>query len=145
MATDYMSFWDNGSFAVVGNTGKKRFPTVTYKKLKEQGKTVYPVDPLADSIDGDPVYRDLSSLPEAVEAIVLEVPADESEEWVGRAADAGIADIWIHQRCDTPEALSLAREKGISPRHGTCALMYLTRGLSLHAFHGWINRRLGRF
>lgn len=145
MPADYRSFWDNGSFAVVGNSSKKKFPLITYKKLKEQGKTVFPVDPVVASIDGDEVFPDLESLPEAVEAVVLEVPRDETELWVSRAADAGIPDIWIHQKCDTPAALSLAREKHLKLFHGTCAVMYLSRGFSPHAFHGWINRRLGKY
>lgn len=143
MSSKYESFWDNDSFAIIGHSEKKRFPHLTYKKLKEQGKKVFPVDPGTGEIAGDKAYPDLASLPESVDAAVIEVPREEAEEWVGAAAAADIDDIWIHQKCDTPEALALAREKNLKLRHGTCAVMYLSRGFSIHAFHGWINRRKG--
>lgn len=145
MQGNYESFWDNESFAVVGHSEKKRFPHLTYKKLKEQGKKVFPVDPGSSEIGGDRAYPDLTSLPEAVDAVVIEVPKEETEAWVEAAAAADVEDIWIHQKCDTPEALELAREKGVNLRHGTCAVMYLSQGFSIHAFHGWVNRRKGTY
>lgn len=143
MKGKYESFWDNDSFAVVGHSEKKRFPYLTYKKLKEQGKKVFPVDPGASDIAGDRAFASLESLPEPVDAVVLEVPPEESEHWVSSAADAGIGDIWIHQRCETPAAVELARGSEMNLCYGTCAVMYLSRGLSIHSLHGWINRRRG--
>lgn len=145
MPGKYESFWENDSFAVVGHSEKRRFPHLTYKKLKEKGKKVFPVDPGSGEIGGDHVYPDLASLPEQVDAAVIEVPRDEAEAWVGAAADAGIDDIWIHQKCDTPEAVALAREKNLDLRYGTCAVMYLSHGFSIHGLHGWINRRKGTY
>jgi hypothetical protein len=145
MDSRYESFWENDSFAVVGHSDKKRFPHLTYNKLKQLGKRVFPVDPGSGEISGDRTFPDLTSLPESVDAVVLEVPRDEIEEWVGAAADADIADIWIHQKCETPESLALARERDLNLHHGTCAVMYLSHGFSIHAFHGWINRRKGTY
>lgn len=143
MSSRYEVFWENDSFAVVGHSARKRFPHLTYKKLKERGEKVFAVDPGSAEIDGDRAYPDLASLPEPVAAVVIEVPPDEATEWVGAAADADVNNIWIHQKCDSTEAIELAREKGLELRHGTCAVMYLSRGFSIHAFHGWVNRRKG--
>lgn len=60
-----------------------------------------------------------------------------------RAADAGIAAVWIHQQTDTPEALQLADDRGLQVCHGTCAVMYVTPGLSPHMFHRWV-MKLGK-
>jgi predicted CoA-binding protein len=145
MASPRESFWDHDSFVVVGHTAKRNFPKMTYKGLKSSGKTVYAVDPSVDEVEGDKTYPDLASLPGAVKAAVLELPKDETAEWVGRAADAGIAAVWIHQQTDTPEALELARARGLEVCAGTCAVMYVTPGFSGHSPHRWIMKLIGKY
>ena len=145
MPSDYERFWESQSFAVVGHTAKKGFPTLTYGALRGQGRAVFPVDPSVEEVEGDRAYPDLASLPAEVDAVVLEVPREETAEWVSRAADAGIGKVWIHMNRDTPEALALARERGLDVVSGTCAVMYLTRGFSVHTVHKWVNRLARRY
>jgi len=146
MPSEYEKFWDKSSFAVVGHTGSKRkFPNLTYVGLKQMGKTVYAVDPAAKQIDGDKAYPDFASLPAGVEAAVLEAPKDETADWVAKAADAGIKNLWIHQKLETPQAVQLAKEKGINTLTGTCAVMYVTPGLTYHSIHKWIFNLLGKY
>jgi len=143
---DYKSFWTFDRYAVVGHTTVKPFPKLTYGQLKLLGKTVYPVDTSVDEInEGDTTFPDLKSLPESVDGIIIETPPEESENWVQQAADAGIKNVWIHQRCDTPEAKSLAKEKGIKLWTGTCAVMYLTSGFNAHGIHRTINKIFGKY
>ena len=146
MPTDHEAFWGHSSFAFVANSAKKPFPKLSYGELKRQGgKTIFVVDPSAEQIEGDPAYPDFGSLPESVEAAVLEVPKRETAEWVRKAADAGVKHLWIHMGRETPEALALAEEKGLSVRTGTCAVMYVTPGFSYHSLHKWINQLLGKY
>lgn len=145
MQSDRQRFWDHGSYAVVGDSATRRFPKLTYDGLKKTGKTVYAVDPAGGEVGGDAVYADLASLPGAVEAIVLELPKAETAAWVGKAADAGISAVWIHQQTDTPEALALAEEKGMEVCSGTCAVMYVKPGLNGHAPHRWVWKALGKY
>jgi hypothetical protein len=142
---DYSGFWENRSYAVVGDSSRRKYPQLTFDKLRQQGKEVYAVDPVADSVSGKQAYSSLGDLPRRVDAVIIETPADETAGWVAAAADAGIRKVWIHQRCDSPESISLAQEKDMELYHGTCAIMYLSEGFSVHALHGWINRRLGRY
>jgi predicted CoA-binding protein len=139
------TFWERDSFALVGHTGKRPFPKLTYNALKRSGKTVYAVDPSIDEIDGDRTFADLDALPAPVEAVVLELPKEETAAWVARVADAGIKAVWIHQRTDTPAALELASRRGLEVCAGTCAVMYVTPGLSAHSPHRWIRRALGKY
>lgn len=145
MTSKYESFWRNKSFAVVGHEAKKNFPRLTYAHLKELGKTVFPVDPSTREIDGDPTYADLDHLPEQVDGVVLEVPKNETRAWVAQVAGHGIKDLWIHMGRETPEALALAKEKGMNVRSGTCAVMYLRSGFSYHSIHKWIMKAAGRY
>ncbi len=142
---DYESFWKNRSFAVVGHEAKRNFPRLTYQGLKKLGKEVFPVDPSAAEIEGDKAYADLDALPHKVDAVVLEVPQEETRDWISKVADAGIKDVWIHLQRDTPEALALAKEKGLNARSGTCAVMYLEPGLTYHTIHKWIMKVAGKY
>jgi predicted CoA-binding protein len=145
MPSNYESFWQHGRYAVVGHKAKRNFPELTYKGLKKLGKTVFAVDPSLDEVQGDTVFKDLDALPEKVDGVVLETPPEETREWVAKAADLGIKDVWIHMQRDTPEALALAQEKGINVRHGTCAVMYVTPGFTYHALHRGIMKLVGKY
>ncbi|MDJ0786305.1 MAG: CoA-binding protein [Myxococcota bacterium] len=145
MPTPNEEFWTHDSFAFVAHSEKKPFPTLSFGELKKQGKKVFAVDPSVGDIEGEPTYPDLDSLPEPVEAVVLESPREETAEWVRRAADAGIRDVWIHMNRDTPEALEIARERGLDVHTGTCAVMYVKPGFTYHTLHKWINQALGKY
>ena len=82
MTSTRETFWEYGSFAVVGHSARRNFPRITYKRLRDAGKTVYAVDPSIDLIEGDTSYGDLAALPGPVEAAVLELPKDETADWV---------------------------------------------------------------
>jgi predicted CoA-binding protein len=145
MPSEYETFWELQRYAVVGHSAKRPFPRLTYGGLKDHGKTVFPVDPSAETIEGDRAYPDLSSLPEKVEAVVLELPREETREWVQRAIDHGVEDVWLHMGTDSPEAVSLAKEHGLRLRTGTCGVMYLRKGFTYHSIHRYINRWLGKY
>ena len=143
MPSNYETFWAHDRYAVIGNSQKATFPKLTYNGLKANGKTPYAVDPGAERIEGDPAYASLDALPQPVEAAVLEVPKEETATWVKHVADAGIKNLWIHQRRETPEALELAEQHGINVRHGSCAVMYLQGGY--HSIHKWIDKLTGKY
>ncbi len=145
MASNYENFFSGTSFAVTGHSKKKDFPKLTYKGLKSIGKVVYPVDPSVSEIDGDKVYPDFDSLPGKVDRIILETPKQETRDWVAKATDVGVKDVWIHMDCETPEALKLANDKDINVCYGTCAVMYVTPGFSFHSFHKIIMKLLGKY
>ena len=145
MASNYETFWENESFAVVGDRAKQNFPVLTYRGLKKLGKAVFPIDPCVEEIEGDHAYATLDSLPARVDAVVLEVPKADTRDWVAKAADAGIKDVWIHMGRETPEALALARDKGMNARSGNCAVMYVKPEPSYHSIHKWIAKRIGKY
>jgi len=146
MSTPHEEFWTHTSFAFVGNSARKPFPKLSYSELRGQsGKKVFAVDPSAEEVAGDRAYPDFESLPEPVEAAVLEVPKEETADWVRRAADAGVKQLWIHMGRETPEALAAAADRGIDVRTGTCAVMYVKQGLSYHSLHKWINQLTGKY
>ena len=145
MPSAYEEFWMNSSFAFVGHSAKKGFPEISYGEAKKAGKTVYAVDPSVEQIAGDKTYPNLQSLPAKVDAVVFEVPREETLDLVRQAAEAGIRNVWIHANRDTPEAVELARQKGLNVLTGACAVMYVKQGFSYHSLHKWVNRLLGKY
>jgi predicted CoA-binding protein len=145
MTSAYEAFWTQSSFAFVGHATAKGFPRISYREAKKHGKQVFAVDPSVDTIDGDKTYPDLRALPQKVDGVVVEVPRDETLDWVRQAADVGIKNVWIHMNRDSPEAVELARQKGLNLLTGTCAVMYLTGGFSAHGAHKWLNKLLRKY
>jgi uncharacterized protein len=145
MPSEHETFWLMSRYAVVGHSKLRPFPRLTYGALKKSKQTVYAVDPSTDRIEGDPCYPSISALPGPVDAVVIEVPAIETLQWVKLAVDHGVKDIWLHRNTDSPEAVAFAKEHGIRLRTGTCAVMYLHRGFSPHAVHGFIRRLMGKY
>ena len=82
--------------AVVGVSRKKtKFGNAIYKELKQKGYHVFPVNPHINTFEGDNCYHDLLSLPEKVDAIVINVPSVQTEKVVREAKQAGINKVWL--------------------------------------------------
>ena len=158
MPSPHESFWRHDTYVVVGHSARSNFPKLTFNALRAGGKTVHAVDPSCDSVEGENAHRDFDALLEHLAgdgqgdarasleevAAVIEVPRDETAGWIGRAADSGIKKVWIHMGRETPEALALAKERGVDVCHGTCAVQYLDESFP-HSVHAWIRRLLGRY
>ena len=145
MPSNHEMFFELPSFAVVGHKEKSNFPVLSYQGLKKMGKTVFPVDPSVDEIDGDKTYKDLAAMPSTPKGLILEVPKEETKAWVEKAAEAGIKDVWIHMQRDTDEALAIAKGNGMNVRTGTCAVMYVTPGITYHSIHKFIMKMIGKY
>ncbi|MDF1562301.1 MAG: CoA-binding protein [Deltaproteobacteria bacterium] len=145
MPSNHELFWSAERFAVVGNREARTFPILTFRGLKNLGKTAIPVDPSQAQVDGETAYDDLASIPGGVEAVVLEVPPEETAGWIQQAAELGVKDVWVHMKRETPEAIALAEEKGINLRTGTCAVMYVTPGFTFHSIHRGLRKLSGNY
>jgi predicted CoA-binding protein len=145
MISEYEKFWRNKKFAVVGHSKKRNFPKLTYQGLKNLEKTVYPIDSSVSRIENDSTFTDFSSLPEKVDAVVLELPKEETKDWIEKAVDAGVKNIWCHMQTETPEAIAFAQEKEVNLLTGTCAVMYLQKGFTYHSIHKWIMKLVGKY
>lgn len=145
MPSECEKFWDADVYAVIGASARKPFPKLTHNALKDRGKTVFAVDATADTVEGDTAYDDIATLPQKPQAVVMELPKEETAAWVTKVADAGVDSIWIHQMTETPEALEQAQRHGMKVITGHCAVMYNLPGFSMHAPHRWIWKLLKKY
>jgi len=117
----------------VAVTGVSREPkghgsNVVYKRLRERGYEVFAVNPNADEVEGDSCYRDLRSIPDGVEAVVIGTRPEVAEETMRECAELGIKHVWMHRgpgAGSVSEAASdYGRERGIAVIDGGCPCMF---------------------
>lgn len=84
------------SVAVVGATDTPgKYGGRIYRNLKEKGYRVFAVNPNAATVDGDPAYPDLASLPEAPTIVDFVVPPEVTLDVLSQARDLGMTKVWI--------------------------------------------------
>ncbi|OHD72961.1 MAG: hypothetical protein A2V99_05400 [Spirochaetes bacterium RBG_16_67_19] len=103
-----------------------------------------PVNPHADSLEGERCYHRLTEIADKPEGALVLTGSSQTESVVRDAVQAGIRHLWIQQGSDSAAALELARKEGLSVVSGDCILMFAEPVASFHRFHRWIWKLLGR-
>jgi predicted CoA-binding protein len=117
----------------VAVTGVSRTPgnhgsNTVYRRLRDRGYDVFAVNPNADTVEGDPCYPDLRSIPGGVDAVVIGTRPDAAEPTMRECAELGIHRAWMHWGPDggsvSAAATAYGREHGITVIDGGCPLMF---------------------
>jgi predicted CoA-binding protein len=118
---------DQNVWAVVGvSEDRSKFGYKVFKRLKDAGYTVYPVNPKLSELDGEPVFPDLTSLPEVPDVVNCVVPPAVTEALIPVCAEKGIEYIWMQPGADSREAFALAKQNNIEAKRA-CVLTELRR------------------
>ena len=125
--------------AVVGVSRKKtKFGNAIYKELKQKGYNVFPINPYINAFEGDTCYPDLLSLPEKVDAVIINVPPAQTEKVVREAKQVGINKVWLQQGSQSDEAVRFCKENGIDCVSNECILMFAQPSAFMHRAHKWV-------
>jgi uncharacterized protein len=124
------AFLANKRIAVTGvsRTPKGHGGNVVYQRLRQRGYEVFPVNPHAETVEGDVCYPDLRSIPDGVDAVVIATRRELAEETMRECVELGINHVWMHRSfgdgsvCD--DATVFGREEGITVIDGGCPLMF---------------------
>jgi len=131
--------------AVVGVSRKKtKFGNAIYKELKQKGYDVFPVNPHITTFEGDTCYPDLLSLPEKVDAMIINVSPAQTEKVVREAKEAGIKRVWLQQGSQSEAAVKYCEENGIDCVSNECVLMFAQPSAFIHRAHKWVWGVLGK-
>ena len=118
------NFLSQKNIAVIGvSRNRKKFVNTIYRSLKKKGYNVFPINPNAEKIEGDNCYPDLLSLPEKIDAVVINVPPEETEKVVLKVNKAGIKRVWLQQGSQSEKAINFSQENGIDCVSNECILM----------------------
>jgi len=113
------------SVAVVGvSASRRKFGNAIYQELKDRGKKVFAINPKTDTVDGDPCYPNLTSLPEKPEGALLVIPPAATLAVIREAASLGIERIWLQQGAESSEGEALCAELGLKLVSGECIFMH---------------------
>lgn len=138
-------FLKQRTIAVVGaSRDTKKFGTLLFRELKAKGYKAFPVNPHAETIEGDPCYPSLKALPVKVDGAAIVVPPAEAERVVREAAEAGISRVWLQQGAESPAAIEFCETHNISVVHGECMMMYASPVAFPHRAHRFFRTLIGR-
>jgi len=121
---------------------------VVYRRLRDRGYEVYPVNPNAETVEGDRCYRDLRSIPGGVDAVVIGTAPEAALTIAEECRELGIRRVWMHQAFGggsvSAEAHAYCLANGIASIAGGCPLMYGATSDGGHRFMRWMAGLMGR-
>lgn len=142
---DVDEFLKQKKLAVVGVSRQmNKTGNVIYQTLKKNGYHVFPVNPYMETFDGDRCYPDLKSLPEHVTGAVLVIPPEQVEKVLKDAAAANITFVWLQLKAGSDAAVQFCRENKMTVVSGECIFMFIEPVTSVHRFHRWLWKILGK-
>lgn len=142
-------FLAQSRIAVAGVSREGQSPAnAIFTKLRENGYTVYALNPHAGTIDGITCYPDLASLPEPVDGVVAVTPPPATEALAHACVELGIPRLWIHRSVDqssySEAGVQYALEHGVTVIPWGCPMMYVAPDVA-HRCMRWLFTALGRF
>ena len=119
-----------------------------FKRLRDTGHDVFPVNPKADTVEGVTCYSDLASVPGPIDAVMVVTPPGAAPDIIRQAVDRSVRHVWFHRSFGTgsvsDEAVDACRAHGIEPIIGGCPMMFCGPVDVGHKCMRWWLQRRGR-
>lgn len=143
-AASVQDFVGQRTLAFVGvSRNSKKFPNAAFRELRAKGYRLYPVNPAAETVEGETCYSSLTRLPEPVDGAIIMVPPSQAEQVVRDAATAGITRVWLQQGAESEAALKTCELYGLTVVSGECILMFAEPAMWFHRVHRFGRHLLG--
>jgi predicted CoA-binding protein len=97
------------------------------------GYRVIPVNPHADVLLGEKVYRRLEDIPEPIDLVNVFRPSREAPEVARQAVAVGAKGVWLQLGISSEEARRIAEEAGLDYVENRCIAVEMVR-------HGLIDK-----
>lgn len=88
--------------------------------LQQLGFRIVPVHPSAPEILGEPAYRSLADVPDAIDTVVVFRPSRECAGVTAQAVDAGARAVWLQLGLTSAAARTICAEAGIGFVEDAC-------------------------
>ncbi len=110
--------------AVVGaSDNPSKYGYVIYRDLKRKGYRVFPVNSRRSTVDSDPAFKDLKSLPEKPTIVNIVVPPPVASEVLEESLELGLMNVWLQPGAESPENLAFLQEKGFNYLANACIMV----------------------
>ncbi len=91
--------------------------------MQSAGYRVIPVNPTADEILGEKVYKNLSDIPEVVDVVNIFRPSEEAGSIVDEAVRIGAKAVWLQLGIINEEAVKKAEQAGLDAVMDRCMMV----------------------
>jgi predicted CoA-binding protein len=129
------------AIAGVSHTDGNSTANAIYRRFRDNGFEVFPVNPNAETVEGTVCYKHVQDIPGHVDGVVVVTRADVTESVVHDCAEAGVTRVWMHGGVHGPgssvseSAVTYCKEHNITVIAGACPLMF---GQTSDGFHRFI-------
>lgn len=143
------------SIAVVGVSDRRETGcNMAYKRFKDAGYEVWPVNPRLAEFDGSPCYPNLGAIPKKPDGVFILTKPEITEQIVQECIDLGVGHVWMHCMLGikpgliagissvSQDAVALGREHGIKVIPGSCPNQFLNPDFPHRLIRG-VSRMLG--
>lgn len=135
--------------AVAGVSRDPRQPAnAIFRKLRDSGHQVVPINPATAQIEGVACYPDLRSVPIPIDAIVIATRPEAALDLVRQCASLGVTRVWMHRSFGSGSLSDAAvlecRERGMSVIAGACPMMFCEPVDVFHRCMRWVLGVQGR-
>ena len=142
-------FLSGKRFAVAGvSRHPQQAANAVFRKLRDSGYEVFPVNPNAVETEGVQCYPDLQSIPGQLDGVVVVTHPSVSAGLVEQCSGRGVGRVWFHRSFGdgsvSDEAIAKCKARGIQCIVGGCPLMYCEPVDFGHRCVKWWLRRSGR-
>jgi predicted CoA-binding protein len=143
------NFLDKRRIAVVGvSRSGDAAANLIYKRFRSVGYDVFPVNPNAEEVEGDPCFESVSAIHGSVDAVVVATHPKASEQVVRDCAQAGVSQVWIHHSFGegsfSQEAVDFCHDNDITVIPGGCPLMFGKTADFGHRCMRWVFNLVGK-
>ena len=113
--------------AVIAVVGASRDPAKAAHhvpaEMQRHGWRIIPVNPTADELLGERVYRSLADIPHPVDLVDVFRPAQDAVDVVRQAVAIGAPAVWLQLGIVSPEARRIAEEAGVDYVEDRCLII----------------------
>ena len=88
--------------------------------LQQRGFRIIPINPYADTLFGERVYRSLAEVPEKIDLVDVFRPAAEAAEIARQAVAVGARALWLQLDIRSDEARRIAEAAGLDYVEDEC-------------------------
>lgn len=136
-------------FAVAGvSRHAGQAANAVFRKLRDAGYEVFPVNPQATEVEGVTSYADIGSIPGQLDGVMIVTAPAVSAQVVRQCSDHGVRRVWFHRSFGTgsisDEAVRECGARGIDCIVGGCPLMFCEPVDFGHTCMRWWLQRRGR-
>jgi predicted CoA-binding protein len=88
--------------------------------LQRRGFRIIPINPFADTLFGERVYRSLADVPEKIDLVDVFRPAEDGPEIARQAVAVGAKALWLQLGIRSDEARRIAEDGGLDYVEDEC-------------------------